>query len=207
MKILQLLLLLAVFFVAMPNDAIAQKKNNKQKTSAPSNNKKSTDKSGDKKTPKAEKVAETTGNDYSGLTREEKNTMTVCPEHGKRMSLSDNYRANASDAHESGGHPFAKQLNYRRACTACTKAMIKEEKEAKKKQNPNAGKATFERCIVHNQTLYISQEYSAMNYEKFPDENTPNAQQYKFKTYCKSCTKALDKVQKADDKEKSKEKK
>ena len=193
MKIFQLLLLICAVVFTMPNDTFAQP-NNKKDT------KTSKEQPSKDKAPKA-KVAANTGNDYSGLTREEKNTMTVCPEHGKRMSLSDNYRANASDAHESGGHPFAKQLNYRRACTACTKAMVKEEQAAKKKQNPKAGQPTFDKCVVHNKTLFISEDYHAISYEKFPDENTPNAKQYKFKTYCKACTKALEKEQK-DNKEK-----
>ncbi len=141
------------------------------------------------------------------MSREEKNTLVVCPVHRKRMSLSDNYRANASDFSLSEGHPFAKQLNYRRCCDKCTKVMIKEEREALKAQKQKDKGATFQRCEVHNVPLELSGDYSATSYEKFPDTEMPHAKQYKFKTYCKTCTKLHEQKNKAPKANKSKKSK
>ncbi|MDX1904693.1 MAG: hypothetical protein SFU27_11085 [Thermonemataceae bacterium] len=61
-------------------------------------------------------------NSLNNLTRQQKDTMTVCPLHKKIMPMSDNYRANAADIHEkTDKYPFAYHLNYRRYCKTCTK--------------------------------------------------------------------------------------
>ncbi len=225
MKIIKYLVVAASLLLLLPNTAEAQKDKNGDKkettkkepkaakepktaSKEPKPEKGGGDKPKTEKTAKAgPKVVSNTGTDYTGLSREEKNTMTKCPMHGKKMSLSDNYRSNASDYHESEGYPFARQLNYRRACSHCTKAMIKEEKAAKKLKNKNAGEATFERCEIHNQTLYISDNYHAIDYERYPDENSPHAKQYKYKTHCAACTKAYDRANKSKEKDnKEKEK-
>lgn len=127
----------------------------------------------------------------SGMNREEKNTMSRCPLHNKRMSLSDNYRADASDFRVSDGYPFAYQLNYRRYCPVCTKALEKEEKsfEAEEKAANKGGEATFERCELHGATLVKNGDHDPLNSEKSPQSDMPHAKQYLFKTYCKTCTK------------------
>jgi hypothetical protein len=229
MKILHWFIMVCALTLILPNAATAQgtdktdkkdakkpkKDDEKPKKNEPKSKKddEKPKKGGDDKPKTAEKPSEkgkakvvaNVETDYSGLTREEKNTMTVCPQHGKRMSLSDNYRANASDYHESDGYPFARQLNYRRACDHCTKAMTREEKIAKKKTQLHKGEATFERCPLHNESLIISENYHALDYEKYPSADTPNAKAYKFKTYCPTCSKLHDKAAKAKEKEKAKE--
>ena len=117
------------------------------------------------------------------------------------MPLSDNYRANASDFSESEGHPFAKQLNYRRYCPKCTNVLIKEERAARKREQEMRCNETFGRCGIHNVQLTCNPDYSPMDYEKFPNQEFPSAQQYKFKYQCKTCTKLHEKAQK--DKEKT----
>ncbi|BDS15298.1 hypothetical protein [Aureispira anguillae] len=127
----------------------------------------------------------------SSMTREEKNTMAHCPLHNKHMSLSDNYRADASDFRQSDDYPFAYQLNYRRYCHVCTKVLDKEVKafDAEEKAANNADGATFERCPVHNAALLKNSDYSKIDYEKSPQTEIPHAKQYLFKNYCKTCTK------------------
>lgn len=127
----------------------------------------------------------------SGMTREEKNTMSRCPLHKKHMSLSDNYRADASDFRQADDYPFAYQLNYRRYCNNCTKALDKEVKtfEAEEKAANKDNAATFERCGIHNAPLLHNSDYDKVDYEKNPQTDMPHAKQYLFKTYCKTCTK------------------
>ena len=126
----------------------------------------------------------------SGMTREEKNTMSHCPLHNKHMSLSDNYRADASDFRQSDDYPFAYQLNYRRYCNVCTKVLEKEEKGFQEEERrANKGKGTFERCPVHNVGLVSNPDYNKVDYEKSPSADMPHARQYLFKNYCKTCTK------------------
>ncbi len=127
----------------------------------------------------------------SGMSREEKNTMTRCPLHGKHMELSDNYRADASDYTTAEGYPFAYQLNYRRYCKVCTKVMNKDEKQYSEKVKARNGKgATFERCEVHNAQLNNNPDYDPQNKEGNPNmQEMPHARQYHYSTYCKICTK------------------
>ncbi|MCP4442559.1 MAG: hypothetical protein GY810_26935 [Aureispira sp.] len=125
----------------------------------------------------------------ASLSREEKNTMKVCPLHNKHMPLSDNYRANASDFRQSEEYPFAYQLNYRRYCKTCTSTLEKEEKAFEKEEKRNANKGSFARCEVHNQTMKINGDHSSLNYERNPASDIPHAKQYLFKEYCKTCTK------------------
>lgn len=143
---------------------------------------------------KADKTIVKTTANYTEMSREEKNGIDVCPLHGKKMPLSDNYRANASDFAVSDGYPFARQLCYRRCCDKCTKAMTKEEEAAKKLKNKHGGEPTFERCALHNQTLFISDQHNTMDYEKNPKEGIPHAKQYRFKTFCPTCTKQYEKA-------------
>lgn len=148
--------------------------------------------------PKAKKVkAAKKGNSMaaiivqvSGMTREEKNTMSNCPLHSKRMTLSDNYRADASDYTPGDEYPFAYQLNYRRYCTVCTRVMSKEAKMiAIEDENINKGKGTFERCGLHNSPLKGNTLQDKVDYEKNPSADMPHAKQYLFKNYCTVCTK------------------
>lgn len=126
----------------------------------------------------------------SGMTREEKNTMSRCPLHNKHMSLSDNYRADASDYTPGDDYPFAYQLNYRRYCNACTKIMEKEAKSFEAEDRAvNDGRQTFERCPVHNAFLKGNPDQDKVDYEKDPSPDMPHAKQYLFKNYCKICTK------------------
>jgi hypothetical protein len=128
----------------------------------------------------------------SGMNREEKNTMSVCPIHSKHMSLSDNYRANASDYTAGDEYPFAYQLNYRRYCKKCTKIMSKEAEffDAQDK-SVNRGKSTFERCELHNEPLMGNTDQDKIDYEKNPSTDMPHAKQYLFRLYCKTCTKVF----------------
>lgn len=127
----------------------------------------------------------------SGMTREEKNTMARCPLHNKRMGLSDNYRADASDFRQSDGYPFAYQLNYRRYCNTCTKVLDKEVKnfDAEERAANQADGATFKRCPIHSAPLLKNGNYDKIDYEKNPQEDMPYAKQYLFKNYCNTCTK------------------
>lgn len=204
MKMYQIFALL-LCFILCNTDSFAQKPKDKD----PKGNKTTTAKPKTKKEIAATKAANEEAKlaGINEMSREEKNTMVVCPVHRKRMSLSDNYRANASDFSLSEGHPFAKQLNYRRCCDKCTKVMIKEEREALKAQKQKDKGATFQRCELHNVPLQLSGDYSATSYEKFPDTETPHAKQYKFKTYCKTCTKMHEQKNKAPKTEKSKKSK
>jgi len=140
----------------------------------------------DKQKPKEE--AENVGftvNEIMKMTREEKNTMSVCPWHAKPMPLSDNYRENASDYTTCLGYPFAYQLNYRRYCKVCTKIMAKESGD----DMPVISKATFERCPAHNSPLKGNPDRDLVFYEKNPSSEMPHAKQYLFKNYCRICTK------------------
>ncbi len=144
------------------------------------------DEEGDKKkTGKKENAPTYTIAQILKMTREEKNTMSQCPWHNKAMSLSDNYRENASDYTTCYGYPFAYQLNYRRYCKVCTKIMAKESGGPM----PVISKATFERCSAHNSPLKGNPDRDVVNYEKNPSSSTPHAKQYFFKNYCKICTK------------------
>lgn len=127
----------------------------------------------------------------SSMTREEKNTMSHCPLHNKHMSLSDNYRADASDFRQSDDYPFAYQLNYRRYCNTCTKILDREVKnfEEEEKAANQADGATFERCPIHSAPLLKNGDYDKIDYEKNPQADMPHAKQYLFKNYCKTCTK------------------
>jgi len=125
----------------------------------------------------------------SSMTRDDKNKMTNCPLHGGHMELSDNYRANASDYRESANYPFAYQLNYRRSCKRCTQALEAEDKAIAKADRRDADEPSFVRCNLHNETMFINGEHRPMNYEKNPSEDTPHAQAYGFKYYCKTCNK------------------
>lgn len=128
----------------------------------------------------------------SGLTREEKNTMTRCPIHNKHMSLSNNYRANASDFTISDAYPFSYQLNYRRYCSKCSRIMSKEAQFfVAQDRSVNGGKATFERCGIHNTALVSNPDYDKNNYEKNPSSDMPHAKQYLFKNCCKICSKVF----------------
>lgn len=128
----------------------------------------------------------------SGLNREEKNTMMRCPIHSKHMSLSDNYRANASDYTIGDEYPFAYQLNYRRYCTKCTRVMSKEAQffEAQDR-SINSRQVSFERCELHNKPLVGNPDMDKIDYEKNPSSDMPHAKQYLFKNYCKVCTKVF----------------
>jgi hypothetical protein len=126
----------------------------------------------------------------SSTTREEKNTMDRCPLHNKRMSLSDNYRADASDYTPGDEYPFAYQLNYRRYCPVCTRVMDKEAKDFEAEDKAaNKETATFERCELHGTPLKGNPEYDKTDFEKNPEATMPHAKQYLFKNYCKVCTK------------------
>lgn len=150
----------------------------------------------DNKEPKRVKVAKS-GNSIEAIkmqlsskTREEKNTMDRCPLHNKRMPLSDNYRADASDYTPGDDYPFAYQLNYRRYCNACTRVMDKEAKNMKKEdQEQRKGEVTFDRCEVHNAPLKGNPDYNNKDVEDNPSSDMPHARQYQFKNYCKICTK------------------
>lgn len=149
-----------------------------------------------KKEPKRVKVTKS-GNSpaaikmqLSSKTREEKNTMDRCPLHNRRLPLSDNYRADASDYTPGDNYPFAYQLNYRRYCPVCTRIMDKEAKaEEKEAKEQMKGEATFGRCPLHNVQLKGNPDYDSKNFEAQPDERMPHARQYRFKNYCKVCTK------------------
>jgi uncharacterized Zn finger protein (UPF0148 family) len=125
------------------------------------------------------------------LSREEKNTMTTCPLHSKRMNLSENYRANASDFRQSEDYPFAYQLNYRRFCPICTKTLSKEEARFNKQDRSVGGKATFERCEVHNEYMKTNAEFSSVNStsDRNREKDIIHAKQYRGRLYCKSCSK------------------
>ncbi|MGH1335079.1 MAG: hypothetical protein ACRBFS_03050 [Aureispira sp.] len=126
----------------------------------------------------------------SSTTREEKNTMDRCPLHNKRMSLSDNYRADASDYTPGDEYPFAYQLNYRRYCAVCTRVMTKEAKSFEEEDKAeNKGDVTFERCELHGTPLKGNTDQNKTDFEKNPSADMPHAKQYLFKTYCKVCTK------------------
>lgn len=173
-------------FCAMPTYAQKGKDGKKDKT------KKETKDPKDKGKDGASTKADANAAKYAvldQLTREEKNTMTDCPLHGGHMSLSDNYRANATDFRQSGAYPFAYQLNYRRSCKKCTNTLVQEEKALERETKRNANASSFERCALHNETLLKNGEESSMNYSRETDKDAPHAQQYKFKFYCKTCTK------------------
>jgi hypothetical protein len=209
MKTYKILTLLFCFLLCAENTFAQKNGKDKTKPNKVEKNGKTTTKPKTKKELAAQKSANEEAKlaGINEMSREEKNTMVVCPLHRSRMSLSDNYRANASDFSLSEGHPFAKQLNYRRCCDKCTKVMIKEERMAQKAQKQKDKGATFQRCEIHNVSLELSGDYSATSYEKFPDSETPHAKQYKFKTYCKTCSKIHDqknKTLKADNNKKSK---
>ena len=127
----------------------------------------------------------------ANLSREEKNTMAKCPLHNKKMKLSDNYRANASDFRRSDDYPFAYQLNYRRYCPVCTKTLNKEEKFFTKQERSRGGKATMERCAIHNQFMKTNPEFSSVNSvsDRKREQDIINAKQYKSRYYCKTCSK------------------
>ncbi|BDS15296.1 hypothetical protein [Aureispira anguillae] len=173
----QIWLLLLICFVTSSTTLIGQGNNNPEK-------------------PKKVRVAKN-GNSaaaiavqLSGMTREEKNTMSRCPLHNKHMSLSDNYRADASDYTPGDEYPFAYQLNYRRYCASCTRIMEKEAKNFEAEDRAaNEGKQTFERCPVHNSSLKGNPDQDKVDYEKNPSPDMPHAKQYLFKNYCKICTK------------------
>lgn len=132
----------------------------------------------------------------SSTTREEKNTMNRCPLHKRRMGLSDNYRADASDYTPGDNYPFAYQLNYRRYCRVCTRIMTKEAKNFEKEdKEANKGSVTFERCELHATPLKGNPDQDKTDYEKNPSADMPHAKQYLFKYYCKVCTKVY-KIQK-----------
>ncbi len=149
------------------------------------------------KEPKKVKVAKGSGNSVAAImvqlsstTREEKNTMDRCPLHNRHMSLSDNYRADASDYTPGEEYPFAYQLNYRRYCNVCTRIMAKEAKAFEEEdKEANKEKATFERCELHATALKGNPDHSKNDYEKNPSPEMPHAKQYLFKNYCKVCTK------------------
>lgn len=143
----------------------------------------------------------------ANLSREEKNTMAKCPLHSKKMKLSDNYRANASDYRQSEDYPFAYQLNYRRYCKVCTKTLNKEEKFFSKQERSQGGKATMERCIVHNQFMKTNPEFSSVNSTGDSDreQDVRNAKQYKGRYYCKTCSKIYSIRYKQQKKEEKKE--
>lgn len=134
------------------------------------------------------------------MTREEKNTMTTCPMHGLHMELSDNYRANASDYRQSAEYPFAYQLNYRRHCKKCTQALEAEDKAIAKADRRDANEPTFERCTAHNETMFVNGEHRPIDFEKEPSSETPFAQAYGFKYYCKTCNKLHKAAQKSEGK-------
>lgn len=120
----------------------------------------------------------------SSLNREEKNAMIRCPLHNKHMSISDNYRANASDYTESDNYPFAYQLNYRRYCTKCTKIMQREAHIFDVEPGMIA-----EKCILHNQILKNNSDWDKFEKEENPSVEMPHAKQYLQQYYCTVCTK------------------
>ena len=175
-RLYQICCFLLLFFVATSATVVAQKSAKPKKAKVAKNG----------NSTEAIKIQ------LSGMTREEKNTMSRCPLHNKHMSLSDNYRADASNYTPGDDYPFAYQLNYRRYCPVCTKVMEKEAKEFEeedKEENENV--QTFERCPVHNSPLKGNTEQNKIDYEKDPSPDTPHAKQYLFKYYCKTCTKVF----------------
>jgi len=135
-----------------------------------------------------------TVNRVSKMSREKKNTMTSCPLHhpNKKMPISDNYRPDASDYTTCFEYPFAYQLNYRRYCRVCTRIMSKDYGE----KMPMKAKASFERCGIHNKPLLGNPDYSGLMQKDDPNDYTPHARQYKFKYYCKVCTRVVRKQNK-----------
>lgn len=129
--------------------------------------------------------------DLENLSREEKNTMRKCPLHKKKMKLSDNYRANASDFRRSEDYPFAYQLNYRRYCSVCTKLLTKEEKQFAAEERARGNKASMQRCTVHNKFMKTNPEFSSVKSIKNEkrDEDIINAKQYMGRFYCRVCSK------------------
>lgn len=195
-------LLVAVLVLLMATNTYAQKDNGNNKdpktnTTANNGNKDGGKDGKDGKGKPEEPASAKSNNEVSekvlanleNMTREEKNTMTICPMHGTKMSLSDNYRANASDYRQSGNFPFAYQLNYRRHCPKCTASLEAEDKAIEKENQRNANEATFERCATHNESMFVNGDHRPIDYEKNPSQDCPNAAQYGFKTYCKTCTK------------------
>ena len=127
----------------------------------------------------------------ANLTREEKNTMTVCPLYGTKMKLNENYRANASDFRDCYDYPFAKQLHYRRYCPKCTNVLHKEEKRFKKEERAGGGKATMERCELYGDFMKTNPDFSSVNSvpDSDRDEDMINAKQYQGRYYCETCSK------------------
>lgn len=175
---------------AMAQKGKKEKKEKKEKAEKPPKEKKE----------KSVKPAKMTSNgsnaavmaSLSGMSREEKNTLSRCPLHNKHMSLSDNYRADASDFTTAESYPFAYQLNYRRYCKVCTRIMSKEAKGelAEVQEKNNKSGATFQRCEIHNQPLKTNPNYDPLDMESSPNKaEMPHARQYNFRTYCKVCTK------------------
>lgn len=107
------------------------------------------------------------------------------------MSLSDNYRANASDFRQSADYPFAYQLNYRRYCKICTRILTKEVKSFAKQESSRGNRATMDRCDIHNEFMKTNPEFSSVNSVSDSDRANamPNAKQYRGRLYCKTCSK------------------
>lgn len=179
-RLYQIGLFLCLFFVASSTALVAQKAKDGNKEAKPQK----------VKVAKNGNSAAAITVQLSGMTREEKNTMSRCPLHNRHMSLSDNYRADASDYTPGDDYPFAYQLNYRRYCPVCTKVMEKEAKTFEEEDKAaNEGLQSFERCPVHNSPLKGNPEQDKVDYEKNPSSDMPHAKQYLFKYYCKTCTK------------------
>lgn len=123
-------------------------------------------------------------NKIGSLSREEKNEMITCPLHHKHMSISDNFRAGASDFTESDHYPFAYQLNYRRYCSKCTKIMQKEAHIFDIEPGMVA-----EKCILHNKLLKLNPDWQKYENDNKPAYSTPHAKQYLHQYYCPICTK------------------
>ena len=126
----------------------------------------------------------------STMDRDEKNSVANCPLHNRHMSLSDNYRADASEYEPGEHYPFAYQLNYRRYCNACTRIMAKEAKvTAAEVDEFNKHRAVYERCDLHNDKLLHNPDQDKVDYERSPAADMPHAKQYLLKDYCNTCTK------------------
>ena len=144
----------------------------------------------------------------SGMTRDDKNDLTHCPVTGKRMSLSDNYKANGQDISGTDEFPMAYQLGYRRYCKVCTRKLKKEQKKGtfsletggtetstsgstsssttttnSTSQNDEKHCQVYDTVLLKNPKFDPNKEVSEINPE------TPNAKQYCKQKYCKTCTK------------------
>jgi len=136
----------------------------------------------------------------SGMTREDKNSLSTCPLHNKSMKLSDNYRADGSKFEPGDNYPFAYQLNYRRYCPVCTRVMSKEGADVVQEEAAEKTKGGVLKCKVHKKKLQSNPAYNPDDYETNPNKTEmPHARQYRFARYCKICSKVYKIQEKAAD--------